>query len=52
MEARDKKRWSVADEDKDGSLSKAEFKYFLHPEESKHMRNIVVQETLDDIDKV
>jgi len=51
MEGRDKKRWHTADEDKDGTLNKLEFKHFLHPEESDHMRDIVVSETLDDIDK-
>lgn len=51
MENRDQRRWTVADEDNDGALSKLEFKHFLHPEESEHMRDIVVQETLDDIDK-
>ena len=51
MEGRDKRRWHTADEDKDGTLNKLEFKHFLHPEESDHMRDIVVSETLDDIDK-
>ena len=51
MEGRDRKRWHTADEDKDGTLNKLEFKHFLHPEESDHMRDIVVSETLDDIDK-
>jgi hypothetical protein len=52
MESRDQRRWTIADEDKDGFLTKEEFKHFLHPEEADHMRDIVVQETLDDIDKV
>jgi len=51
MEDRDKRRWQTADEDQDGHLNKLEFKHFLHPEESDHMRDIVVAETLDDIDK-
>ena len=52
MEDRDKRRWQAADEDGDGSLNKLEFKHFLHPEETDHMRDIVISETLDDIDKV
>lgn len=51
MLARDRRRWSVADRDGDDSLSRAEFIEFLHPEESDHMRDIVVAETLEDIDK-
>jgi Ca2+-binding EF-hand superfamily protein len=51
MEDRDRRRWDLADEDHDGVLTKLEFKFFLHPEEADHMRDIVVQETLEDIDK-
>lgn len=51
MEDRDRRRWDTADENNDGSLNKLEFKHFLHPEESDHMRDIVISETLDDIDK-
>lgn len=51
MEDRDRRRWDLADEDKDGKLVKTEFANFLHPEEAEHMRDIVVQETLEDIDK-
>lgn len=51
MEDRDRRRWETADEDSNGALNKLEFKHFLHPEESEHMRDIVVTETLDDIDK-
>ena len=52
MEVRDRRRWGLADENGDGSLSKVEFKHFLHPEEVEHMKELVVQETIDDIDKV
>ena len=52
MEVRDKRRWGLADENGDGSLTKVEFKHFLHPEEVDHMKELVVQETIDDIDKV
>ena len=42
MLRRDERRWNLADVDKDGKLSKAEFASFLHPEEVEHMRGIVV----------
>lgn len=51
MEARDKRRWDVADLDQDQALSYEEFINFLHPEEADHMREIVVEETMSDIDK-
>lgn len=51
METRDERRWKMADEDGNGYLTRLEFKNFLHPEDADHMRDIVVQETLEDIDK-
>merc|ERR1712002_677885 len=51
MEARDNRRWVLADVDKNGELTKEEFQAFLHPEDADHMRDIVVTETLEDIDK-
>jgi len=51
MEDRDRRRWDMADEDKDGTLTMFEFKHFLHPEDADHMRDIVIQETIEDIDK-
>lgn len=51
MERRDKRRWEKADEDNDGALNREEFTNFLHPEESSGMRDIVVLETLEDVDK-
>lgn len=51
METRDNRRWVLADLDHDGELTKLEFQAFLHPEDAEHMRDIVVQETLEDIDK-
>lgn len=48
---RDKRRWDLADLDQDQALTKAEFANFLHPEESEHMRDVVVDETLEDVDK-
>lgn len=51
MLTRDRRRWAVADRDRDDQLSREEFTEFLHPEESPYMRDIVVQETIEDIDK-
>ena len=51
MMERDERRWKVADEDSDGALSKAEYGCFMHPEDCTHMRDIVVKETMEDIDK-
>jgi len=51
MEARDNRRWVMADRDQDGALNKQEFQDFLHPEHAEHMRDIVVTETIEDIDK-
>ena len=38
-------------QDKDGNLSREEFAHFLHPEEVDHMKEIVVIETIEDLDK-
>lgn len=51
MLKRDRRRWSVADSDEDDALNKEEFAAFLHPEETGHMRDVVVLETMEDIDK-
>ncbi|XP_011296835.1 calumenin [Fopius arisanus] len=51
MLKRDRRRWSVADRDGDDALTKEEFTAFLHPEETDHMKDVVVEETLEDIDK-
>ncbi|XP_015926659.1 calumenin isoform X2 [Parasteatoda tepidariorum] len=51
MIERDMRRWKKADLDNSGSLSKEEFVNFVHPEESLHMKDIVVVETMEDIDK-
>ncbi|XP_077994163.1 calumenin-A-like isoform X1 [Glandiceps talaboti] len=48
---RDEVRWATADVDDDKSLNNEEFTNFLHPEEADHMKGIVVEETLADIDK-
>ncbi|KAK2184111.1 hypothetical protein NP493_281g00049 [Ridgeia piscesae] len=51
MISRDERRWKKADLNGDGNLSKEEFASFLHPEDVEHMRDTVIMETLDDIDK-
>ncbi|XP_078666809.1 calumenin-like isoform X3 [Branchiostoma floridae x Branchiostoma belcheri] len=51
MVKRDLRRWETADSDGDKHLTKEEFQSFLHPEDVEHMKDIVVQETLEDIDK-
>lgn len=51
MVKRDKRRWEKADQNGDSALTIEEFTDFLHPEESDHMRPIVVLETMEDIDK-
>ena len=48
---RDRNRWERADTDKDDKLTKEEYTAFLHPEEYDHMKDVVVDETLEDIDK-
>ncbi|OQR72011.1 calumenin-like, partial [Tropilaelaps mercedesae] len=44
------RRWKHADDNKDGLLSKAEFKAFLHPEEDPAKNNIVVTEAIEIMD--
>ncbi|XP_015665678.1 reticulocalbin-1 isoform X2 [Protobothrops mucrosquamatus] len=51
MLARDERRFKAADKNGDMSVTKEEFTAFLHPEEFDHMREIIVTETLEDIDK-
>ncbi|KAJ8927122.1 hypothetical protein NQ314_020395 [Rhamnusium bicolor] len=51
MLKRDRRRWATADRDGDDNLTKEEFAGFLHPEETEYMRDIVVLETMEDIDK-
>ena len=51
MKRRDKRRWEKADLDKDNRLTKEELTAFLHPEEIDHMKEVMVDETLEDIDK-
>uniref|UniRef100_A0A915CR78 Reticulocalbin-3 n=1 Tax=Ditylenchus dipsaci TaxID=166011 RepID=A0A915CR78_9BILA len=51
MIKRDERRWKVADYDSDDKLDRTEYGCFMHPEDCDHMRDIVVQETIEDIDK-
>ena len=51
MLKRDRRRWSVADKDGDDALTKEEFTAFLHPEEIDYMKDVVVLETVEDVDK-
>ncbi|KAL7734731.1 hypothetical protein ACLKA6_011019 [Drosophila palustris] len=51
MLKRDRRRWAVADQDLDDQLTREEFTAFLHPEEHPTMRDVVLQETTEDLDK-
>ncbi|XP_014282381.1 calumenin isoform X2 [Halyomorpha halys] len=48
---RDRRRWINADTNGDDLLAKDEFLAFLHPEEIPKMKDLVVLEALEDIDK-
>lgn len=47
---RDRKRWDLADLNKDDKISKDEFTAFLHPHQFDHMKDLVVAENLFEID--
>ncbi|KAE8616900.1 hypothetical protein XENTR_v10008922 [Xenopus tropicalis] len=51
MMVRDERRFKMADQDGDLIATKEEFTAFLHPEEFDYMKDIVVLETMEDIDK-
>ncbi|XP_061606398.1 reticulocalbin-3 isoform X1 [Phyllopteryx taeniolatus] len=51
MLTRDERRFKTADRDGDGIATREEFTAFLHPEEFDYMRDLVVKETIEDIDK-
>uniref|UniRef100_A0A3Q3VXV5 EF-hand domain-containing protein n=1 Tax=Mola mola TaxID=94237 RepID=A0A3Q3VXV5_MOLML len=51
MLTRDQRRFQSADKDGDGIATREEFTAFLHPEEFDYMKGLVVQETVEDIDK-
>lgn len=44
-------RFLKADENRDGGLNKREFADFIHPEQSVRMKDLVITETIEDIDK-
>lgn len=48
---RDERRWKQADNSAKGYLIKEELTAFLHPEEYDHMKDMVIVETIEDIDK-
>jgi hypothetical protein len=43
MIRRDKRRWEKADKNGDSLLVKEEYRDFLHPEETDHMKDVVVE---------
>ncbi|KAH8861982.1 Calumenin-B isoform 3 [Schistosoma japonicum] len=47
----DRRRWVAADLDKDDSLNKTEFADFVHPEDRPNMREAVIEELLESVDK-
>lgn len=51
MLPRDERRFKAANTDGDLVANREEFTSFLHPEDFEHMKDIVVLETLEDIDK-
>ncbi|XP_061706236.1 calumenin-B [Cydia pomonella] len=51
LRKRDRRRWTYADGNTDDALNRTEFASFLHPEDHPYMRDVVVLETLEDIDK-
>ncbi|XP_063291968.1 reticulocalbin-3 isoform X2 [Pelobates fuscus] len=51
MMKRDERRFKHADKDGDMIATREEFTAFLHPEEFDYMKDLVVTETLEDIDK-
>ncbi|MCL4116828.1 UNVERIFIED_CONTAM: hypothetical protein GTU68_001608 [Idotea baltica] len=50
MMRRDERRWKAADEDGNDALSLQEFSAFLHPQRAKRMDDVIVLETLEDVD--
>lgn len=50
MIRRAERRWKNADVDGDGSLSKNEFRDFIHPEESQRAGRVAVLEAMEDMD--
>lgn len=51
MMMRDERRFRAADTNGDKMADRREFSAFLHPEDHAHMKDIVLQEAIEDIDK-
>ncbi|XP_053708669.1 reticulocalbin-3 isoform X2 [Synchiropus splendidus] len=51
MLRRDERRFKMADRDGDGIATREQFTAFLHPEEFDYMKDVVIQETIEDIDR-
>lgn len=51
MLARDERRFKKADTDNNNNLNTEQFAAFLHPENHDDMKSLVIEETLEDIDK-
>ena len=51
MLVRDERRWKSADRENKGYLTKEDLTAFLHPEEYDHMKDMVIIETIEDIDR-
>jgi len=51
MLSRDERRFKKADSDGSGKMTIQEYAAFLHPENHNEMKTLVVEETLEDIDK-
>ncbi|XP_069122970.1 calumenin-A-like isoform X2 [Argopecten irradians] len=47
----EKRRWGLADLNSDSVLTKTEFMYFVHPEESKHTKDVIVLEYSEKLDR-
>lgn len=50
MLKRDQERWKAADLDGDNACTLEEYQAFLHPEEFDRMKDIVLDETINDMD--
>jgi len=51
LQKKDRRRFIKADEDGNGNLNKREFADFIHPEQNLRMKDLVITETIEDIDK-
>lgn len=49
--SRDRRRWAQADRNLDDALDREEFTMFTHPEENPIMAGVILDETIEDIDK-